>query len=420
MAFFYALRFDITANCVSPLRAAANGSDSEGIFHDKEGRAFIQASAIAGTMRSWFEKNGLSDEASRFFGKKLSQGELSFSDGIFSSDSIESSRTRLKINRSSKSLLTTFEISAMTRGSLFAFSILWKGASKEDSLSAELLLQKAFSAVNSGEILFGAQKSSGYGRVNFSVKKRSFDLRNPLDQSAWLEQHEAIEEFPIEEASAYSHVVFTVEGTASSIFSKAATKSYIRKNMIETNIKENDIFLLQSSSVKGAIRTRAEDIARNVFNFTQEDIDSIFGNIYPNKAFAGKIIFSDILLEPLFEPHIVSRAQIDRFTAGAMTGRLTSAMPLSSKTNFEICVPKDNEAACALILFALRDLGLGIYSLGSSATIGYGFLKLEKICASVPNGEEIVMVFGEDGAKITSGEVTAHKWLTSVKGRCHI
>ena len=68
---------------------------------------------------------------------------------------------------------------------------------------------------------------------------------------------------------------------------------------------------------------------------------------------------------------------------------------MSCGVELRISAP-DDPAACGLLLYALRDVGLGLYSLGSGGSIGRGYLSVEKIRAVTPEGGEASLQFDRE------------------------
>ena len=88
----------------------------------------------------------------------------------------------------------------------------------------------------------------------------------------------------------------------------------------------------------------------------------------------------------------ISRIRINRFTGGIIRGGLFTEEPLSCGVEMHISAP-DDSAACGLLLYALRDLGLGLYNLGSGGAIGRGYLSVREIKAVTPDGTEARLIF---------------------------
>ena len=68
--------------------------------------------------------------------------------------------------------------------------------------------------------------------------------------------------------------------------------------------------------------------------------------------------------------------------------------PLCSKLTLKITAPADDSVGCGVLVYALRDLGSGMYNLGSGDAIGQGYLKgdrLEIAVSSVKGQQSVLM-----------------------------
>ncbi len=108
----------------------------------------------------------------------------------------------------------------------------------------------------------------------------------------------------------------------------------------------------------------------------------------------GLIHFEDAALTE--QKKKVSRVRIDRFTGGVVRGGLFTEEPFCSDLTLRITAT-DEPALCSLLLFALRDLGLGLYSLGGGWAIGRGQIDVQVIQAESPNGRKAVLRFDGQG-----------------------
>ena len=109
---------------------------------------------------------------------------------------------------------------------------------------------------------------------------------------------------------------------------------------------------------------------------------------------AGSVIFEDVKLIHA-ESRKITRIRINKFTGGAMDQGMMHEEPIKSEVEFHIQM-KNEPKQCILMLFALRDLGLGIYNLGSGYNIGRGYIKVNDICVKNEKSEEMHMRFLED------------------------
>ena len=430
------VRYSVTARCVTPLRTG--GGDTEAVLRYENGRAFIQASSLAGAMREWLTQNEarlaggkrIENISDLLFGSRERGGSLMVSDGVFSSDADMNIRPRLKIDGKTGAAedQKKFDIAHIQRDAKFQFTLTWLGNSDAPEADDSLLcVEQILSAMNSGAIRLGAQKSNGFGRLSLergdgspAVEKTVYDMRNARDRTAWLnldEKEKPAEEYPKPEkpfhfpeppSSTNPAVVFTVRGRADSILvkssyteqrEKADAQGNPVKSSVTPHLTEQNCPVLPGSSAKGALRSRVYAVAKYLNEEkAQETVDALFGRGPKDTADAddngipGKVRGEDALL-----PHEagnrkeIARVRLDRFTGGVIRQGLFWEEPVSGDITLQWTVPADAPLGCALILYALRDLGLKLWNLGSGASIGRGFLHVREIEARTPEGKTLVL-----------------------------
>ena len=126
-----------------------------------------------------------------------------------------------------------------------------------------------------------------------------------------------------------------------------------------------------------------------------ETTERLFGRMARcgDNGIAGRVRFED---GRLFDEkkRQITRIRINRFTGGVMRGGLFTEEPLSCGVELRISAP-DEPAACGLLLYALRDLGLGLYNLGSGGSVGRGYVSVREITVILPNGRKASLRFDE-------------------------
>ena len=94
--------------------------------------------------------------------------------------------------------------------------------------------------------------------------------------------------------------------------------------------------------------------------------------------------------------------------------------PLFTRTKsgvtLTITAPQDDICGCALLVYALRDLGLGLYNLGSGGAVGRGYIKVSRI--AIACGDKTAdMTFGVDGCKLNDTDNLVSAWLHALEER---
>ena len=319
-------------------------------------------------------------------------GHLLMSDGVFEKAAERFTRPRLRINGETGTADEggKFDVAHIGFGSCFRFTLTWLGLQRcDEELEA---VEQMLAALNRGEIRLGAQKSNGFGRVELKVCKRTFDLTDPSDRAAWLgDTCHGTPLTPPEVVNA-RRVTFLVSGQADSLLVKAGAALQKEGCAYTPNLTEGGRPILPGSSIKGAVRTRAEMIA-GFLGLPLEATENLFGRMSSegDNGKAGCVFFEDGRLSG--EQRLqISRIRINRFTGGIIRGGLFTEEPLSCGVQMHISAP-DDSAACGLLLYALRDLGLGLYNLGSGGAIGRGYLSVREIKAVTPDGTEARLIF---------------------------
>lgn len=446
-----AIRYSVTARCVTPLRTG--GGDTETVLRYENGRAFVQASSLAGAMREWVETNEVQlvtekwprSIAETLFGSQKRSGSLILSDGVFEPSADMQIRPHVKIDGKTGAAedQKKFDIAHIQRGAVFHFTLTWLGNPEDpDSADSVSVVEQILSAMNSGEIRLGAQKSNGFGRLSLvkevnssNVTKKVYNLRSEQDRTAWLElddtpdnpvNYEAGKEpfqFPELPKSTRPVVTFTVRGRADSILVKSSyaeqrEKANAQGNPIKTSVTANlsepdndgkDSPILPGSSAKGALRSRVYAIAKLLNSEkARETVDALFGRgpedakedadarkangNSDDNGIPGKVRSEDVLLpREKGNRKEIARVRLDRFTGGVIRQGLFWEEPVSGDITLQYTVPADQPLGCALVLYALRDLGLKLWNLGSGASIGRGFLHVREIEAETPEGKRLYL-----------------------------
>ena len=78
---------------------------------------------------------------------------------------------------------------------------------------------------------------------------------------------------------------------------------------------------------------------------------------------------------------ITHRIHIDKFTGGVMNGSLFSEKNVFGNMEIRMRILKRNkpDSTCGLLLLALRDMAVGMVSVGSGRNVGKGFIQVEQL-----------------------------------------
>jgi CRISPR/Cas system CSM-associated protein Csm3 (group 7 of RAMP superfamily) len=391
-SFTYAARYDVTAVCETPLRTSGADGDTERVLRTHSGQAFLQGSSLSGAMKDWLFSERPREAVDALFGSQSCSGHLVVSDGLFDADADMQLRPRLRIDGTTGSAAKggKFDIAHIAAGSIFRFSLTWMSPNEAPEELDDI--EGMLSALNIGEICLGAQKNNGFGRVRLEVHKRLYDMKAASDRMAWMQAQADGAPLTLSARHTRKEIQFSVCAHVDSILVKAAAVEQEENGSYTPNLMEGGVAILPGSSVKGAVRGRVKMIAE--YMGLGHMTDEIFGrdSADGDNGKKGLLRFEDVRLSSENRQKI-TRIRIDRFTGGVMRPGMFREEPLSSDVDLRISAPADQPAACALLTYALRDLGLGLYNLGSGNAIGRGYLSVEQIKMTAPDGRQACLRF---------------------------
>lgn len=397
--FDYAVIYTVEAVCKTPLRTGdADGAVDE-ILCYQDGTPFVQGNSISGALRAWLEKTSDGETAETLFGSQDQEGHLIISDGVFTRDAKQGTRPGIMIDGGLGTAKKggKFDVKHISTGEKMKFSIVWTGR-KEESGETDLV-EQMLSAMQAGDIRLGAKKTNGFGTFGLQVKKSCFDLKKEADRKAWLEGSKKGENLVLKAPKNKTYTEFILAGRLGSVLVKAAAAKMDgeEKNSYIENMMEGKAAIIPGSSIKGAVRTRTEAIAE-VMGVDPRVIREMFGNAAADESeqSAGKIYFEDVRLDTEKKEKI-TRIRINKFTGGVIRGGLFREEPLSANVKIQIRVP-DEPAYCMLILYVLRDLGEGLYNLGSGGAIGRGYFTAASLEVTDSRKETVKLVFDGKGS----------------------
>lgn len=393
--FTAAARYQVTAVCQTPLRTGGTVRDTELILRNWQGLPIIQGNSLSGALRDWLSRSKMAGEVNNLFGSQERAGHLIVSDALFQSTAETTVRPRLHISgeTGTADVGGKFDMSHICTGAKFSFTLTCLGGTE---IAQEMeVIEQMLAALDLGDIRLGAQKTNGFGRVTLVVRRRIYDLKNTEDREDWLADRDSGEIICLPALPAEQFVTFTLRGQADSVLVKASVAEHSGSGSCTKNLQEAGIFVIPGSSVKGAVRARAKMIA-GFKNLPSTLVDDIFGRMASDEdnGTAGKVQFEDVRLSPA-KAKPISRIRIDRFTAGVVRGGLFTEEPVCSEVCLHIRISANHPAGCGLLIYSLRDLGLGLYGLGSGFSIGRGNISVQTITAEAPDGRKVVLSFDE-------------------------
>ena len=394
--FTRAARYQVCACCLSPLRTGGTGLTSEQLLTDAQGRPYFQGSSLAGALREYHQNTFGMAKTRQLFGDHNGAGHLVISDGDFPSDTKWETRPRLRINGKTGTAADggKFDVAHLPVGTKQTFVLTWMG--REEDEGELFQIEQMLAALHQGYIRLGGQKTNGFGRVKLEVRKQYYRMENAEDRAAWIEDQDRSELLVLPQVEQQDKITFEVQGYADTLLVKSGAVERRNGKNVTVHIQEQGDPVLPGSSVKGALRSRVALIAHLL---GADDVEmQLFGRDSRNgdNGVAGQVIVDDVRLSQSRKQEI-SRIRINRFTAGVMRQGLFTEEPVCSPVMLYLSAPRELEHLCGYLVYALRDLGLGLYNLGSGGAVGRGYLRVSTIKVTLPDGRSGILRFDSQG-----------------------
>lgn len=389
---------------VSPLHIGC-GSDQRSdmdILLDSNGEPFIPATALVGVLRHGIKTNN-PDFEKRFWGfakdKDGRQSAICCSDLICQSITPKVVRDSIKIDNQTSMVKYKgkYDYEILERGATFSLNIEISYFN-DDETFVKKMAATIIDLLKNGKILVGGKTNNGLGQIKMekdAVKIYHFEFSKKQDVFHWISRnfsHDNIIQAdvlgsPFEMIPNNFHMDVTLALKNSLII-----RSYPNDPEMSdaVHMKSLDDWILPGSSLKGAIRARAERIV-NTLSIPEKKsgkiVDQLFGfvdekNTGKGSAQKGRIRVHEIIL-PRFISELQNRIKIDRFTGGTIEGALFDSMPLfcdDGQKVFKILITVSDcrREEAGLLLLVLKDLWTGDLAVGGEKNVGRGVFKGKK------------------------------------------
>lgn len=367
------------------------GDEDKNILLDEQTKKpILPASGVAGAFRDYLKKIGETQEQiDELFGGIQQEGEKSklFLSDAYGNKTEYERRERVRIDREKGAAYdkSVFHIDYLEKGIEFELYIRCEANNKEELKIFHHLLSQCIEAIEKKEIRFGAEKTNGAGEFKLVKKEeQTFDLYNREEYICYLKDLNEDRWKPFEKCidnrkQGYFFATIQAETKLSTPMLIAGVQDYNTEVDLCSIKTRNGQYVIPGSSLKGVLRSQCEKIADylSISNL----VNQMFGT-EENQGQAGKVYVSDIIIEEQKDGVIYHRIAIDKFTGGTRKGAKFADKPVKGKIVLRISLahfPTKNQedAATALLLFAIRDLLSGITHLGSGFNIGRGRLEAE-------------------------------------------
>jgi CRISPR/Cas system CSM-associated protein Csm3 (group 7 of RAMP superfamily) len=146
-------------------------------------------------------------------------------------------------------------------------------------------------------------------------------------------------------------------------------------------------------------------------------------SILGGKNTRSQIYFYDAVVDDETARYI-QRIHINKLSGGVMDKALFSEMPVSGKATIRISINKwntkeqeQNLATLGLMLYAVRDLAIGAFSLGGNSSVGRGFVRVNciEIADDGVKKSKLVLSNGSDITVQTEGEAFVQEALQAIE-----
>ncbi|HDL01100.1 MAG TPA: hypothetical protein ENH23_02595, partial [candidate division Zixibacteria bacterium] len=230
--------------------------------------------------------------------------------------------------------------------------------------------------------------------------------RNKHDIIQWLKKADNYFQADLPEPYKYSSDTFRIEFDF--VIKDSLIIRHYSSNPAESDsahIRSEGKNIIPGSSIKGAMRSRAERILKTLAVEDQTELFSfLFGNSSTSDKDNGKrydgsipsrIKINEVIIKQKVEANIQQRIKIDRFTGGTIDGALFDSMPIFSANhdiaNKLIVDLKDPiDAEIGLMLLILKDLWTEDLPIGGEKNIGRGILQGKKAVISYKNWSIVI------------------------------
>ncbi len=352
-----------------------------------DGKPFIPATSFVGVLRHL-----IGDNNKEFWGHTeeddSKQSDLICSELVSKKNISISTRDGIKIDNKkgivwfdkSRSSGGKFDYQIVDMGAKFSLKIEVSYINSRKQEYIRILNTIAYLLENE-KISVGAKTNNGFGKLKSRIiQMYDYDYNNISNVLKWLKN-----ERPAQTPFNFNDIV-NIDKNRFTITSKFILKnsliirSYPQKPDAPdaVNIKSNGKNIIPGTSIKGAIRSRAERII-NTLGKSRKIIDDLFGYVTEDQRGSrkGKIKVEETILPDLPE-EIQTRIKIDRFTGGTIESALFETEPIFSDNDksklisIKIMIDNFKPFEAGLMLLVLKDLFLGDLAIGGEKNIGRG------------------------------------------------
>ena len=396
-------------------------SDADVLLDEVSNMPYIPSTSFVGVLRRILNDSGLdNDQLDKLFGytkgKDVAASKFSCSDLLPVGEHRPQIVIRDNVKIDSKTGIAEdkkkFDFEVVEPGAVFNLSLICK---YDDEVPKDFALQTISSLkmlINEGSFRLGKKTMSGLGKISWknglTVQDYDFSIKNSV--IAWLCGKDGVKADLPDVTLKSAKNEFRLDAWFD-LKTSLIVRSYPGDptSPDATNLKSAGRNIIPGTSIKGAIRARAERIL-NTLDSKPDDTDSILKSMFgyvddtdrKKKAIKSRVRVEETeLCKEKFAELIQSRVKIDRFTGGAINGALFDSMPLFRRgkskdqkdkvINIRITLQNPKEHEKGLLLLILKDLWTGDLALGGEKNVGRGVL--QGVCCKMIDTDSAPIAF---------------------------
>lgn len=387
-----------TIELLSPalIGCGRNDRTDSDLLLDSTGKPFIPATSFVGVLKHFIEVKDKEMELKRFWGftkEESGQQSVICCSDLYCLESRHRTVIRDGIKIDNKTGIVKsgagakYDYEVVERGTTFYLN-LEVNCLDNDKTFNRRMIATIRDILENGRVQIGAKTNSGLGKVKLTnAHVYEFDFSKKGDVLKWLKKDYSTPNpftelpFDIPSRTFSINAVFNLKNSFIS-------RSYSADPQVPDaeSIKSGDDFVITGTSLRGAIRARAERIL-NTIGKPPNILTDLFGNVDVEKrskySKKGRIRIDEVIL-PKFISELQDRIKIDRFTGGTMEGALFETMVLFNQydrnsinlsekvRDVKITIQDYEPYEAGLMLLILKDLWTGDLAVGGEKGVGRG------------------------------------------------
>ncbi len=280
----YVLKARLEAQTAIHVGGLESGFEDMTVALNGNGKPYIPGTSLVGAIKAWLARESMDTS---FWGSEGDTGSASsvcMEDAIITLPSGSSMQIRdgVGINRvtGTAAYQAKYDMTVLPRGSRFTIGITVDIAEGGDCSGCESMLKHLANGLMHGLIRFGACKTRGLGEVKIAQGKeaslKKFDIGTREGMIAFLSDKAGVD-VPVDQTDISRSVIININwNPAGPMMVRAGYDGIVVDSipLLEpTNEKGELALLLPGSSIKGAMRTRAEKIVRTMLGDDAIPID---------------------------------------------------------------------------------------------------------------------------------------------------